>query len=281
MPAASLTCFCRLPRPSPYRAANANVAAGDLNARAGLFFNEQNGQPMLLAVNKNTLAIAGGGALVPLAADRFRNRRTSPFFMSEAEFELQFLSADLFEIKTKEGETTKYRRAGGYAPTEAELKAFAGQYDSNETGAVMEMVVEKGGLVFRYYRNPAKALQLKPVDRDTFMISQLVIRFVRDKDGKVVGYDYSNPLIRNIRYHAADRHANIHLQEYTYQNYDRKQNIYAFQNQETYRHCARSSAHMLIPFVAMRFTMKGTGSCWILLLWASCCSAPDSCASLY
>ena len=103
-------------------AANANVATGDLSARAGLFFNEQNGQPMLLAVNKNTLAIAGGGPLVPLAADRFRNRRTSVFFMSEAEFELQFLSADRFEIKTKEGETTKYRRAGSYAPTEAELK---------------------------------------------------------------------------------------------------------------------------------------------------------------
>jgi hypothetical protein len=113
---------------------------------------------------------------------------------------LQFLSADRFEIKTKEGESLKYKRAGAYAPTEADLKAFAGQYDSSETGAVMEMVVEKGGLVFRYYRNPAKALQLKPVDRDTFMISQLVIRFVRDKDGKVVGYDYSNPLIRNIRY---------------------------------------------------------------------------------
>ena len=66
--------------------------------------------------------------------------------MSEAEFELQFLSADRFEIKTKEGETIKYRRAVSYAPTEAELKAFAGQYDSSEMGAVMEMVPEKGGL---------------------------------------------------------------------------------------------------------------------------------------
>jgi CubicO group peptidase (beta-lactamase class C family) len=181
-------------------AANANVATGDLNARAGLFFNEQNGQPMRLAVNNNTLAIAGGGPLIALAADRFRNRRTSVFFMSEAEFELQFLSADRFEIKTKEGETTKYRRAVSYAPTEAELKAFAGQYDSSEMGAVMEMAPEKGVLVFRFYRNPAKALQLKPVDRDTFMISQMVIRFLRDKDGKVTGYDYSNPLLRNIRY---------------------------------------------------------------------------------
>jgi CubicO group peptidase (beta-lactamase class C family) len=186
--------------PEPAGAANAGVAAGDLNARAGLFFNEQNGQPLLLAVNNNTLAIAGGGPLIPLAADRFRNRRTSVFFMSEAEFELQFLSADQFEIKPKEGAAMRYRRARGYAPTADELNGFAGQYDSNEMGAVMEMVPEKGGLIFRFYRNPAKALQLKPVDRDTFMVGMMTVRFLRDKDGKVVGYDYSNPVLRNIRY---------------------------------------------------------------------------------
>ncbi len=181
-------------------AVNAGVGVGDLSARAGLFFNEQTGQPLLLAVNNNTLAIAGGGPLTALAADRFRNRRPSVFFMSEAEFELQFLSADRFEIKPNEGAAMRYRRAQSFAPTAAELNAFAGQYESNEMGAVMEMVAEKGGLVMRFYRNPEKALQLKPVDRDTFMISQMVVRFLRDKDGKVVGYDYSNPVLRNIKY---------------------------------------------------------------------------------
>ena len=184
------------PEPTP----NPGAPVGGMNARAGLFFNEQNGQPMLLAVNKTTLAIAGGGPLLPLSADRFHNQRRSVFFMSEADFELQFLSADRFEIKTKEGETTKYRRAGGYAPTATELNAFAGQYDSSEMGAVMEMVPEKGGLMFRFYRNPAKALQLKPVERDTFMAGMMTVRFLRDKDGKVTGYDYSNPVLRNIRY---------------------------------------------------------------------------------
>ena len=180
--------------------ANAAVPAGDLSARAGNWFNEQNGQPMVLVARNNALGIAGEGPLITVAADRFRNRRRNVFFMSEAEFELQFVSADRFELKTKEGEVLKYRRAVSYAPTEAELKAFAGQYDSNEMGATIEMVPEKGGLTMRFYRNPAKALQLKPVDRDTFMTGPLMVRFVRDKDGKVMGYDYSNPLLRNIRY---------------------------------------------------------------------------------
>jgi CubicO group peptidase (beta-lactamase class C family) len=189
-----------LPPAPPEPAPNPGFAPGDLSARAGLFFNEQNGQPLLLAVNNNTLAIAGGGPLVPLAADRFRNRRTSVFFMSEAEFELQFLSADRFEIKPKEGAALRYRRAQTYAPTDVELNAFAGQYESNEMGAVMEMAPEKGGLLFRFYRNPVKALQLKPVDRDTFMAGMMTVRFLRDKDGKVSGYDYSNPVLRNIKY---------------------------------------------------------------------------------
>ena len=113
-------------------AGGASVAPGDLSGKAGLFFDEQTGQPLRLAVNNNTLAIAGGGLLVALAADRFRNQRKSVSFMSEAEFELRFLSADRIEIKTKDGVTTRYRRGHPFTPTAAELQAFAGRYHSDE-----------------------------------------------------------------------------------------------------------------------------------------------------
>ncbi len=192
------------PAASDPAASATSVAVGDLSARAGLFFNEKDGQPLRLIANNNTLVIGGGGPLVALAADRFRNLRRSVFFMSEADFELQFLSADRFEIKTKEGGAMGYRRAQSYTPTAAELNEFAGRYESNEMGAVIEALPEKGGpekgLVMRFYRNPANAISPLPVDRDTFMLGMTVFRFVRDKDGKVTGYDYSNPALRNIRY---------------------------------------------------------------------------------
>ncbi len=186
-------------------AGGASIAVSDLSDRAGLFFNEQTSQPLRLAVNKNTLAIAGGGPLIALASDRFRNQRASPFFMSQADFELQFLSADQFEIKTKEGEKIRYRRAQAYTPAASELNAFAGQYESNEMGSVLEVVPEKGGLVVRFYRNPAKALHLKPVDHDTFMVGMMTLRFLRDKEGKITGYNYSNPVVRNIRFTRLDK----------------------------------------------------------------------------
>lgn len=174
---------------------NADVA---INDKSGLFFNEKTGQPMRLAVNNNSLTIAGGGPLVTLASDRFKNRNSSTNFLSGAEFELQFQSADRFEIKTKEGEIFPFRRAKTYVPTQEDLKAFAGQYESHDMGSVLEIVPEKGGLQMRFYRNPAKAIKLSPVDTDTFMLGMMTVRFLRDKGGKVTGYLYSNPVVRNI-----------------------------------------------------------------------------------
>lgn len=185
---------------SDTNAGGAGVTASELTGKAGLFFNEQTGQPLRLIVNNNTLSIAGGGPLVAVAADRFKNQRSSLYFMSQAQFELRFRSTDQFEIRTKEGEISRYRSAGAYAPTAAELNVFAGRYESNEMGSVMEMVPEKGGLVMRFHRNPAKALQFKPVDRDTFMLGMMTVRFLRDKNGKVVAFDYSNPVVRNIKF---------------------------------------------------------------------------------
>jgi hypothetical protein len=153
-----------------------------------------------LAVNNNTLMIPGGGPLVTLAADRFKNRRSSLSFMSEAEFELQFLSADQFEIKTKDGVTTRYRRAVGYTPTADDLKAFAGRYYSGELMAVFEATPGKDGLMVRANDAPRALLEFKPVARDTFQIGGSLLHFTRDKAGKVVGLQYSTPLLRNVKF---------------------------------------------------------------------------------
>jgi len=182
------------------RAGGAGVAAGDLSRMSGLFFNEQTGQPLRLVENKNTMVIAAGGPLVALASDRFRNQRTSLSFMSEAEFELQFLSADQFEIKTKEGETTRYRRSQPYAPTPADLRAFAGRYRSDEIGAFFDIAPGKDGLMVRANDASGASLEFRPVDPDTFQLAGVILRFRRDEAGKVAAVDYSNPAVRNIQF---------------------------------------------------------------------------------
>jgi len=189
----------------------AGVTGVDLNNKAGLFFNERTGEPLRVVVNNGRLGIDGGGPLVPVAkkagdvGDRFRNPRGNLFFMSQDEFELNFVSNDQFELKSMEGQTTRYARAQPYAPTAADMQALAGRYASDEIGSAFKVVPGKDSLTIHLEGSAGKGSEIRPVARDTFQVSRVMIRFVRDKEGKVVGFDYSNPLVRNIRYTRSER----------------------------------------------------------------------------
>ncbi|MGH9795656.1 MAG: serine hydrolase domain-containing protein [Candidatus Acidiferrales bacterium] len=188
------------PAPPPVAVEGVDVATLDLNSRAGLFFNERTGQPLRLAVQNGRLRVANGPPLVAQSKDRFCNLRPSLQFMSDDEFELHFISQDQIEIKSMEGQTTRYRRAQPYAPTEADLQAFAGRYRNDEVGTVFEIVPAKSGVIMRFESSPDKALEFRPVNRDTFQFRLMTMRFQRDPSDKVVGYDYSNPVIRNMKF---------------------------------------------------------------------------------
>lgn len=187
-------------RPPAAGSDGAGATGVDLNSKAGIFLSERNGELLRIVVNNGRLGIEGGGPLTPVTADRFRNPRGNLFFMSQDEFELNFLSPDQFELKSMEGQTTRYVRAQAYAPSAADLQAFAGRYFSDEIGSAFKVVPAKDGLVIHLEGSSGKGSEIRPVHRDTFQVSRVIIRFVRDKDGKVIAFDYSNPLIRNIRY---------------------------------------------------------------------------------
>jgi hypothetical protein len=171
-----------------------------VTGRAGLYFDGRTGEPLRLIVNSGRLTIANGPPLVPASADQFRPQRASLSFRSEDKFEMTFRSNDEFELKSMEGQTTRYRRAQPWMPTAADLQAVDGRYESAELGSVFEIVPGTNGLVMRFERSPDKALALEPVARDTYMRSMMIVRFRRDASGKVVGFDYGNPVVRNIRF---------------------------------------------------------------------------------
>jgi CubicO group peptidase (beta-lactamase class C family) len=183
----------------PIAAEGVDVAGLELNSKAGLYFSE-GAEPLRLVVDRGRLRVADGPALMAQSKDRFKRWGSSLQFMSGDEFEVNFLSPDEFELQSMEGKTTRYRRARPYAPSADELKAFAGRYESAEIGAVFQIEPKGDGLQARLEHTPSRSLELKPIDRDTFQISRMTVRFQRDKDGKVVSLGYSNPLIRNVKY---------------------------------------------------------------------------------
>jgi CubicO group peptidase (beta-lactamase class C family) len=177
------------------------VTGVDLNSKAGVFINERTGEPLRLIVNNGELRIPGlRAALTAVTKDRFRNPSGDLSFMSQDEFELHFLSQDEFELRSMEGQTTRYARAQPFAPTAADLQAFAGRYASDETGSAFRLVPGKDGLMVHLEGSSGKGSEIRPVSRDTFQISRVTVRFLRDKAGKVVAFDYSNPVVRNVKF---------------------------------------------------------------------------------
>jgi CubicO group peptidase (beta-lactamase class C family) len=174
-------------------------ALTDMNAKAGLFFNELNSEPLRLVVDRNRFRIAGGPGLLPVAPNRYRRWGVTAQYMSEDKFELNFPSQDQFELKSMEGKVTRYRRAVPYTPTEADLKSLSGRYQSDELKAVIQMTPGKGSLTGRINETRGD-VAFTPVERDTFQVGPLTLRFQRDKTGKVVGLDFSNPLLTKVRF---------------------------------------------------------------------------------
>ncbi|GAB3961480.1 hypothetical protein GCM10028805_60510 [Spirosoma harenae] len=175
-------------------------ALAGVNSKAGQFINERTGESIRLAVDRDRFRIAGGPGLIPISKDHYRRWGNSVWFMSQDAFELYFVSPDQFDLKSMEDQLTRYHRAQPYNPTADDLKAFAGRYQSDEMDAFFDLSPEKDVLKGRANDVPGEGLPFKPIDQDTFQLGGLTLHFLRNKAGEVVALDYSNPLLRNIRF---------------------------------------------------------------------------------
>ena len=99
-----------------------------------------------------------------------------------------------------EGQTTRYRRAQAWTPTAADLQAIDGRYESTELGNVLEIVPGANGIAMRFERAHEKSVDLAPVERDTYMQRMMFVRVRRDAGGKVVGFEYGNPVVRSLSF---------------------------------------------------------------------------------
>jgi hypothetical protein len=189
----------------PNARASGTVAAAatdvpDLRSRAGLFFSETDGRPLRLVMQDSRLRVAGGPPLDAVDGQVFRSRSSMLSFLSQSEFELRFVSPERVDLVTKDGVTSRYRRALRFAPTADELQAFGGRYVNDENRVAFELTPASGGLAVSPSWNPGQSLEFRPVDRDAFQLGGMIVRFQRDASGAVVGFDYGNPVVRKVRF---------------------------------------------------------------------------------
>ena len=94
-------------------------------------------------------------------------------------------------------------RAGGgntpYAPTAAELAAFAGEYYSPDAETTFNVVIEDGRLYIR--RRPDTRLTLNPQSADQFTGGGFQsVRFIRDSSGRVVQLSVRQDRVFDLRF---------------------------------------------------------------------------------
>lgn len=196
--------FLPAPAPNPLAAAltaaRTALAGVDLAPHAGLYFSDATGEPLRLAVVEGGFSVANGPRLVAVAPDRFKQVRPNLFFRSQDDVELRFPSVGVAEFISPDGTLERYRMAKPHPHSAADLRAFDGRYRSEELGSTFEVVPAGGGIVLRSASDSAKAIELQPAGRDTYIRSLMVVRFVRDPEGRVTGFDYGNPVVRSIRF---------------------------------------------------------------------------------
>jgi CubicO group peptidase (beta-lactamase class C family) len=176
----------------------ANVEGLDVNSKAGLYFNEKTGEALRLVTFQGRLRVDNGPGFVAESKERFKRWGAVISFMSQDAFALNFLSPDEFELQSMEGAITRYRRAQPYSPTPTDLSAFAGRYESTEIGSVFQVAPAASGIEVSLGHDPDRKIPFKAVAPDTFQASQIFIHFVRDKQGKVIAFEFTNPLVRKI-----------------------------------------------------------------------------------
>ncbi len=174
----------------------------DLNSKEGAYRNPINGVIWKLYLKERNLY-----ADVPNSSIRFGAVSATEFrsIGTPLEFILRF---------ERQGESTTLRMQRGadkpvtleavqlVTPTPAQLADYTGDYRSDEVQATYKIVLEDGRLYLRneneykdYPKNP-----LQPTTGDTFFVSGLNLRFIRDAGKQISGFTLNAGRVKNIRF---------------------------------------------------------------------------------
>jgi CubicO group peptidase (beta-lactamase class C family) len=173
-------------------------ALSDAKNYAGLFVSDS-GEILRLAVDRDRFRVAGGPGLVEVSKGKFRRWGSSVFFMSQDAFTLEFVSASQLSLLTMEGNLISYKKALNYAPSAEQLADFVGSFSSSEVGASFDFSAGEGVLIGKS-GDKGEAITFKPIFKDAFQVAGIVVRFVRNTEGKVVSLKFSNPVVRDITF---------------------------------------------------------------------------------
>jgi CubicO group peptidase (beta-lactamase class C family) len=168
------------------------MPAETLAPYAGVYAHPVTGQPLFVTLRRDTLVLGrvNGPGLVPLAEARFR---------APGAVELRFTGNGLIQSfhASPSRQPVTYRRERAVRPTPAELAAYAGTYYSEELGATYVVTATDSTLSLR--TRMGEAVTVRPAYLNVFD-GRYLLRFTRDRNGRVTGFGASTGRVRNVRF---------------------------------------------------------------------------------
>ena len=178
--------------PFPTKAATpqrVTVAAEQLSARAGVYRDVERGEPLRLTFSEGALRL-GAAELVPTSAATFvaGNRR----IVFEPGAKARLISV------TAAGDSTFFEPVAAFSSTPAQLAEFTGEYYSPDTESTLTVVVEEGRVIIK--RRPDLRIPLTPVYTDAFQSQLGLIRFFRDRNGRIIELSVGQDRVYDLRF---------------------------------------------------------------------------------
>jgi CubicO group peptidase (beta-lactamase class C family) len=167
------------------------IPAKDLEALAGMYRNTMTGTVGMFVVEKDTLRLQNGAALIPLSATRFTPGTGSG--------SLQFDGKGGLRVAAGNGTEETYQRVQPVKPAIGQLKELVGAYVSDEAEVTLQVVVE--GTQLKITRRPDTNLTLTPLYEDAFQAPSLgLVRFRRDAGSRVTGLSVVQDRVWDLRF---------------------------------------------------------------------------------
>jgi len=171
------------------------LAEEQVKNKIGLYYNSATGGLRRVTLRDGKLRMdpftPNSFELIPLSSDRFRH----PVSGNEITFATR-VDGKLQLRLTRQGQTEIFEPVVAITPSEVRLAEYVGSYFSEELETIYHLRIENGGLQFVIKNGPGRPLQ--PTFRDGFIGDGVQFEFMRDAQGKVVGFTLGGGRIRNL-----------------------------------------------------------------------------------
>lgn len=174
--------------PTPEPPEKAYVGDPKLAGEAAGLYVDAHDQPLAIVADNGKLRIAGGGALFPLATDRFR---------IGDDRELRLAAPGEIYLRSPDG-GMRYTRVASNKPKT--LTDYTGRYSSEEVGVTYRIEADGGELKLQLESRPQVILRAKPVGADLFEARGAMIRFRRSAEGKPTSFAISIARAFDVRF---------------------------------------------------------------------------------